>query len=491
MRFHRTCLISLFMVLFYSCQKSDSETPDIPKNVNKEALFTTNVQCGTFEYEFADTLHYIDSTFIFKNLSDTSNLSFLWSFGDGSTSTLDNPTHIYTSPGYYNVTLTSLFNNLPVDTSSLNIRALLGEAEFKSTIHETTDAIDIEETDDKDILMILFETSGGNNRKYSLVKTDSLFKIKWWRSYPLETNRFFSISKNNDGTFILSGNIIPGNPTIFSISKIDKNGNPIWAKSFSGTIGWNNYTKQTNAGGFITVGETTRLSPVGNTIAYSVVIKTDDAGNEMWRYSFDRGGNLSEPKYTKNLVELNNKFYIPAVSSSGFGTDTIFVATIDNQGYELQRTNLSIIPANQWNIGPVGIETVNGRFMIYGHGNCRVFLSDSSLSQIQTKEMFPCDGIMNVLGKDGKFYTAEGSNQYYSMKAYTTEGQKVWEKVLGSWVRIGCRGYAALLSRQSVKIKYSSTNHLMLLTHGTNNTMSNSSKRSSYIRKLTMNGGYY
>jgi gliding motility-associated-like protein len=38
--------------------------------------------------------------------SNLENPSYLWDFGDGTTETLENPTHIYTEPGAYDVTLT-------------------------------------------------------------------------------------------------------------------------------------------------------------------------------------------------------------------------------------------------------------------------------------------------------------------------------------------------------------------------------------------------
>ncbi len=40
------------------------------------------------------------------SVSNTAIASWLWDFGDGNTSTLQNPTHVYNSPGIYNVTLT-------------------------------------------------------------------------------------------------------------------------------------------------------------------------------------------------------------------------------------------------------------------------------------------------------------------------------------------------------------------------------------------------
>lgn len=42
---------------------------------------------------------------VFTNLSSNAT-SFLWNFGDGTTSTVQNPTHLYASPGTYTVTLT-------------------------------------------------------------------------------------------------------------------------------------------------------------------------------------------------------------------------------------------------------------------------------------------------------------------------------------------------------------------------------------------------
>ena len=49
----------------------------------------------------------VGATISFTDLSILSPTSWLWDFGDGSISTLQNPTHIYNSPGVFNVTLTS------------------------------------------------------------------------------------------------------------------------------------------------------------------------------------------------------------------------------------------------------------------------------------------------------------------------------------------------------------------------------------------------
>ena len=43
----------------------------------------------------------------FTDLSAGSPTSWLWEFGDGSTSTQQHPTHVYSTPGSYDVTLTA------------------------------------------------------------------------------------------------------------------------------------------------------------------------------------------------------------------------------------------------------------------------------------------------------------------------------------------------------------------------------------------------
>jgi PKD repeat protein len=60
------------------------------------ANFTTNATTGSapLNVQFTDT-------------SSNTPTSWLWNFGDGTTSTSQNPDHIYTTPGTYNVTLTA------------------------------------------------------------------------------------------------------------------------------------------------------------------------------------------------------------------------------------------------------------------------------------------------------------------------------------------------------------------------------------------------
>lgn len=68
-------------------------------------------------------------TVSFRNRTSGSISSVLWNFGDGTTSTANNPTHTYLKPGNYSVTLTVQFTNGEVKSLTKNnfVRAIVYE----------------------------------------------------------------------------------------------------------------------------------------------------------------------------------------------------------------------------------------------------------------------------------------------------------------------------------------------------------------------------
>jgi PKD repeat protein len=73
------------------------------------------VTCGSSSPCNSSYFWYPDSsgqyTIIIVNTASGSNLNYLWTFGDGSSSTLANPSHVYAGPGTYVVCLTVTDNN--------------------------------------------------------------------------------------------------------------------------------------------------------------------------------------------------------------------------------------------------------------------------------------------------------------------------------------------------------------------------------------------
>ncbi|RMG25381.1 MAG: PKD domain-containing protein, partial [Bacteroidetes bacterium] len=69
------------------------------------------------DFEVSDTLNCPGNEVLFTSLSQGVGLSYLWEFGDGNTSNLANPRHVYTNVGTYAVKLTVTdVNNCPADT---------------------------------------------------------------------------------------------------------------------------------------------------------------------------------------------------------------------------------------------------------------------------------------------------------------------------------------------------------------------------------------
>lgn len=78
-------LIGLFVVFVYGCQKVPLPT----------TIFTFSPESG-----------FVNETITFTNTSENAS-SFLWDFGDNSSSTVQNPTHVYTAAGTFTITLTA------------------------------------------------------------------------------------------------------------------------------------------------------------------------------------------------------------------------------------------------------------------------------------------------------------------------------------------------------------------------------------------------
>lgn len=74
----------------------------------------------------------------FTDLSQSNPTSWAWNFGDGGTSSLQNPTHVYTQSGTYTVTLTSSFcgNVTDVHTFSIVIAGGAGIQDLSATKNE-------------------------------------------------------------------------------------------------------------------------------------------------------------------------------------------------------------------------------------------------------------------------------------------------------------------------------------------------------------------
>ncbi len=95
-----------FAIIINNCGKDNSTSPTIP---NPSALFTESGGTVT------------PATISFTNMSTNAD-SYLWRFGDGDSTTITNPTHVYDTHGYYSVTL--IARNNATGASDIEMRQI-------------------------------------------------------------------------------------------------------------------------------------------------------------------------------------------------------------------------------------------------------------------------------------------------------------------------------------------------------------------------------
>ena len=86
-------------------------------NFKNSFIAVADTVTSDFSYTYSSICN-TPSTFNFTNLSKSgTTLTYSWDFGDGAKSTTINPSHIYTSPGNYNITLITTNKNGCSDTA--------------------------------------------------------------------------------------------------------------------------------------------------------------------------------------------------------------------------------------------------------------------------------------------------------------------------------------------------------------------------------------
>jgi len=134
---HTYMLVGVYTVTLTSLNAGGSDTVTQASYINvtkadlrPNAAFISTNQSGSAPLTVA-----------FLDVSQNSPSAWVWSFGDGQTSTIQNPVHIYTSPGLYTVTLT-VTNSVGSDTVSksgdVNVEASQPVADFTSNVTSGT-----------------------------------------------------------------------------------------------------------------------------------------------------------------------------------------------------------------------------------------------------------------------------------------------------------------------------------------------------------------
>lgn len=214
-----------------------------------------------------DSVGLLDSVFLFSNCSDMVIDSFMWDFGDGATSTIKSPSHAYSKPGKFMVTLIGFVDGTPVDTASRQICVLLGLRRFYSTGLP----VRLVKTFDSGCAIV---TTDGN-----VLKLDSLLHLEWstvvWPINPDIGFQVGSIHTSQDGNYVVCGFSfdLSGNKNIYLI-KVSQSGTVLWSKDLGAGAGTE--VEEAPNGDFLigcAVGTERRAS----------VIRTDPGGTIIWQ----------------------------------------------------------------------------------------------------------------------------------------------------------------------------------------------------------------
>lgn len=316
-------LVCLALVsLTLACNKTN--TINIQQPV---ACFTpqTKTSWGNF-FQAADAI-YIDSVFYFRNCSDsTERITYLWHFGDGTTSTEKDPVHRYSKRGKYTVTLEVNDNNLVSDTVQKTVTVISGQKEISFGEGNNVYPIAIDETASGDFLTL---GSTGWDAGYFLMQLDSLFQQKGQPKYLPAGYRLTSMRPTGDGNYIFTGttsSFTRNNELI----KLKPDGSFIWNRiSSAADDHYINITPSPD-GGYITVGSHPVKDQYNNLVEYTRIKKFDVNGNMQW----DRSLYVEGMQQAKEVAFEQDAVIVAGKKrwTTCFDCDSVMIVKLNNTG---------------------------------------------------------------------------------------------------------------------------------------------------------------
>lgn len=169
-----------------------------------ETIFSSPAIINVWDYPIANFSYSANQlTVLFSNLTQNAT-SYLWNFGDGNISNDENPTHTYSSPSTYTVTLTG-YNDVCENTFSQDITIVVGlenfyDKKYLAFPNPTYDFISIENSDLSIKNVVLIDIYG---KQLSYLETQNVQKIsinlssfsKGMYFIKIQTENSFSIQK--------------------------------------------------------------------------------------------------------------------------------------------------------------------------------------------------------------------------------------------------------------------------------------------------------
>ncbi|MBL7791107.1 MAG: hypothetical protein JNK77_02195 [Saprospiraceae bacterium] len=320
--------------------------------------------------------------------------SRLWQFGDGLTSTLDHPEHVYDAIGSYEVCLTvmnrcdtaQMCETIQVrDTRHAAFRTVFGPEDLDQ---QWADAVI--PAKDGSFIVTGFENAISSNSNYLFLKIDSTGHTVWSRSLGWgEDEEAFCLTECYDLGYAMAGSSSSLGRRMLLV-RISRQGDVYWERSFPVI------NPDDRPYGIITTRDT-GIVVTGRSANGAYVLKVDDLGNKKWLHFYAGGKSGSE------IIELPNGDFLVAGESIYIGD--IYVLRIDSQGQVLWSKSYGgpgTEAARGMTMLADGTFLITGNTNSYGVGNqdCFLLRIDENGNVISSKTYGIANPKFNEFGVD-------------------------------------------------------------------------------------------
>jgi len=159
------------------------------------------------DFDIPNDPFYENCTSIQFTNNSTGATSYLWNFGDGIMSTLENPAHIYENPGNYTVTLTAINGGIEeTNTQSVNVTPTIKFENIRddgsADIYEDVIVL----SDDAYVIAGYTSSQGAGGYDVYLIKTDADGNMEWEKTFGgSDSDWASSIVSAPDGGYVIAG----------------------------------------------------------------------------------------------------------------------------------------------------------------------------------------------------------------------------------------------------------------------------------------------
>jgi len=308
--------------------------------------------------------------------------SWLWEFGDGGIGTLQNPSHVYTSKGTYNVTLT-VSNGIGESSTEMTEAVIVGDiwaATDGFAGDDTAESVAVSNNGDLYILSAVTQ-NGMDNTDLQLQRRTAKGEKVWTRLIGGDKDELAGAVIVDSGEIVVCGSTRSFGAGGWDayVVRLDSDGGEVWSETY-GTF----YDEKASditacSGGFAIAGQTSSSGTFPN--CYLFKIESD--GEQVWSKSY---GDASYTEFAHGVRTTSDDGFIIAGEQLRASSD-MYVVRADKDGKEVWKGNF----------GGTGTERgyepfqVSGEYVIIGLGYSETITAN--------------DVMMLRLDKDGKKLT--------------------------------------------------------------------------------------